>query len=70
MGAVETGAALREARTKAKLTLAQVKEKTGVSMATLSNLENGKGFPRMATLSKLAECYGVDAGKIARQAGS
>lgn len=45
-------------------TLDAVKEKTGIAMSTLSNIETGKNSPRISTLRVLAELYGCKIGDL------
>ena len=51
---------LRELREKRKLTQAEVAARVDVEQVTVSQLELGKiRDPRISTLEKLAEAYGV-----------
>jgi DNA-binding XRE family transcriptional regulator len=52
--------ALKEAREKRGLSLQDVCDKTGITRASLSLLENGKGNPTMTTLRRVAEAIGVE----------
>lgn len=52
--------ALKRARAKSRLTLAELAEKSGVDQATISMAENGRRRPYPATLAKLADALGVD----------
>jgi len=54
------GASLKQVRKERGLTLRAVEEKTGISNAYLSQLENQKiNDPSPRILHKLADCYGV-----------
>lgn len=51
---------LKEVRTQGGLTLVQVKERTGLSVSYLSDLERGRTQnPSLGTINKLANCYGM-----------
>jgi transcriptional regulator with XRE-family HTH domain len=50
---------LRLLRVRQGLTLVQAAEKTGVTRATLSDLERGNRHPVATTLVKIAEGYGI-----------
>ncbi len=50
--------ALKRARAKSGLTLAELAEKSGVDQATISLAENGRRHPYPATLAKLADALG------------
>ena len=52
------GKIMKEMRSRTNMTHEQVREKTGYSLSTISELENDKGFPKYYTVSDLAECYG------------
>lgn len=52
--------ALKEARERRGLSLQDICEKTGITRASLSLLENGKGNPTMTTLRRVAEAIGVE----------
>lgn len=53
------GGRLRALRTDAGLTLAQVAERTGISVSTLSRLESGARRPTLELLLPLARTHGV-----------
>jgi transcriptional regulator with XRE-family HTH domain len=53
------GARLRTLRTGAGLTLAQVSQRTGISVSTLSRLESGSRRPTLELLLPLARAHGV-----------
>jgi transcriptional regulator with XRE-family HTH domain len=66
----ELGSYLRQVRRKLNLTLRDVEEKTGISNAYLSQLENNKIFyPSPRILYKLAECYQVSYEYLMKLAG-
>lgn len=53
------GPRLRTLRTARGMTLAQLAEKTGISLSTLSRLESGQREPTLKLLLPLAKVYGV-----------
>lgn len=64
------GQYLRRVRRELNLTLRAVEEKTGISNAYLSQLENNKIFcPSPKVLHKLAECYKVSYEYLMKLAG-
>ena len=50
---------LIEARTRSKLTQAELAEKMGTSQSTIARLESGKGKPSLSTLRRLAKATGM-----------
>lgn len=54
------GRSLKAIRTRMDLTLAEVAERTGVSVATLSKIENGQVSPTYDKLTQLCEGLGLD----------
>ena len=52
--------ALKEARERRGLSLQDICDKTGITRASLSLMENGKGNPTMTTLRRVAEAIGVE----------
>lgn len=60
--AVQLGARVAEARSRAGLTLATVAERDGVSPAYLSQIEAGSANPTLRTLFRLAAVLGTDLG--------
>ena len=46
-------------RGKQNLTIKELSLKTGISKATLSNIENNKVIPRLGTLLKLVRFYNI-----------
>ena len=53
------GRKLRELRKDYRYTLKDVKEKTGLSISFLSDVERGQTKPSLDSLQKLAGCYKV-----------
>ena len=54
------GQRLRELRVQRALSLRALGEKSGVSFATINNLENGNRPARLVTIRKLAEALDVE----------
>ena len=52
--------ALKEAREHRGMSLQDVCDKTGITRASLSLMENGHGNPTMTTLRRVAEAIGVE----------
>lgn len=52
---------LRQARERALLTQDELAEKSGVTVSTISRLENGLQAARVSTIRKLAEAVGASA---------
>jgi len=52
------------------MTLAQLSERTGISLSTISNYEHGRAIPRLESAFRLAYVLGINlnviAAKIAR----
>ena len=53
-----TGALLRQRREAAQLTLAQVSQRSDVTIAHLSRIENGFACPRLSTLQRVLDAMG------------
>ena len=51
---------IRELRVQRALSLRALGERSGVSFATINNLENGNRPARLVTIRKLAEALGVE----------
>jgi transcriptional regulator with XRE-family HTH domain len=51
---------LRELRVQRALSLRALGEMSGVTFATINNLENGNRPARLATIRKLADALGVE----------
>ena len=54
------GQRLRELRVQRALSLRALGKRSGVTFATINNLENGNRPARLATIRKLAEALGVE----------
>ena len=54
------GKRLRELRVQQALSLRALGERSGVTFATINNLENGNRPARLVTIRKLAEALGVE----------
>jgi transcriptional regulator with XRE-family HTH domain len=54
------GQRLRELRVQRALSLRALGDRSGVSFATINNLENGNRPARLVTIRKLAESLGVE----------
>ncbi len=61
------GARLRRLRRERALSQQDVERITGVSQATLSDLEGGKRGARASTLRKLAEALGVEPKELMKE---
>jgi DNA-binding XRE family transcriptional regulator len=48
-----------EARTRAKLTQAELADKMGTSQSTVARLESGKAAPSLSTLRRIAKATGT-----------
>lgn len=57
--AEKLGKNLKRIRTKKGITQADIARSLGVSRGFVSNLENGKTNPTLATISKIADAIGV-----------
>jgi transcriptional regulator with XRE-family HTH domain len=55
-----TGAQLRRRREAIGLTLAEVSQRSGVTVAHLSRIENGLTDPRLSTFQRILEAMGAD----------
>ena len=56
---------LREIRRRRFMTQAELSEKTGLTITTISQLENGRRQPSLRTVRRLAEALGVRPEKLA-----
>ena len=56
----EVGRFLLDARKKAGKSLLDIELDTGMAKQTVSQVENGKTMPRLATLAALADEYGFE----------
>lgn len=55
---------MREARERALLTQGQLAEKSGVTISTISRVENGLQAARITTIKRLADAMGVKAEEL------
>lgn len=60
MDQVKTGKLIRYFRIKINLTQKQLAEKINVTDKAISKWENGKGYPDISLLTKLAEIFNID----------
>lgn len=51
---------LREIRTRKNISIRKLAKKSGVSKATISNIEGGMVDPKVVTISKLCNALGVE----------
>ncbi len=51
---------IREMRKKAGLTQTQLAQKMGVTQGTITQYENGRRFPKLDTLTRIADAIGCD----------
>ncbi len=63
------GDSLRELRTRKRLTLREVEEKSGASGSYLSQVEQGKRHPSAELLRKIAPTYGASVKELLTMAG-
>jgi transcriptional regulator with XRE-family HTH domain len=61
---IALGARLKQRRLEAKLTLAEVAERSGFGKAYLSRIENGKKVPPIGTLSRITDVLGIEAASL------
>jgi transcriptional regulator with XRE-family HTH domain len=61
------GQRLRELRVQRALSLRALGERSGVTFATINNLENGNRPARLATIRKLAEALGVEPRELMKE---
>lgn len=55
---------LKGARYNANLTQCQAASRIGISVPTLSRYESGKQSPKLKTLQKICEVYGITIEKV------
>ena len=60
----QIGLRMRQYRRNARLTQAELAEKTGIHVNTIARLERGEHTPSHPTLKKLAEALGVSISDI------
>ena len=58
------GKNLKRIRTEKGITQGDIVRKLGVSRSFISNIENGKTNPTLATIAKLAKAVGVSADEL------
>lgn len=58
------GQMVRKIRKEKGLSILQVKELSGLSKSTISEIENDKSSPTSETLIKLANVFGINAGQF------
>jgi transcriptional regulator with XRE-family HTH domain len=63
-GREDVGAVLRRLRTERSLSMRQLARLADLSQPFLSNIENGRSMPSIATLYRLAEALGVSAQEL------
>ncbi len=55
----ELGRQLQARRVRQELTLREVSRRTGLAISFINSIEHGAGRPSVASLTKLARCYGT-----------
>ena len=65
---MDIGQKLKNARQKAGLTQEQIAEAIGVSRQTVSNWENNRSYPDIASVLRLSEAYGVSLDTLLKEA--
>lgn len=69
----EIGRRLQALRARTRLTLRGVSQRTGLAPSFINSIEHGVGHPSVASLQKLARCYGTTVSAMtarrSRQAG-
>lgn len=60
----QTGSVLRSRREVLRLTLAEVSQRCGVTVAQLSRIENGLADPRLSTVVRILEATGASLADI------
>ena len=63
------GQRLRQLRVERALSLRALGDRSGVTFATINNLENGNRPARLATIRKLAEALGVEPKELMKGEG-
>lgn len=61
---VALGARLKQRRLEAKLTLAELAERSGFGKGYLSRIENGLKVPPLGTLSRITDVLGIEAASL------
>lgn len=63
------GAAVRSARRRLDLSIAELAQRAGVSLGLVSQLERGMGNPSLGTISKLAAALGLTISQLLEEPG-
>lgn len=61
---INTGKQIKEARVKAKLTQEKLAQKAGISVFTLQKYESGDRNPKIESLQKIANDFGIPITRI------
>ncbi len=64
---MELGKKLKEARTKAGLKQEELAQQIGVSRQTVSNWENNRSYPDIASIIKLSDLYGLSLDELLKE---
>ena len=64
---MELGEKLKEARTKAGLKQEELAQTIGVSRQTVSNWENNRSYPDIASVMKLSNLYGLSLDELLKE---
>lgn len=67
MDELKIGRKIRQIRLQNKLTLEKIAQRAGFTKSYLSMVESGKKSPPIATLSKIAQAFGMDIGAFFEQ---
>lgn len=59
--------AVRRMRRISRLTQEEFARHRGISLPTLKQIESGKGNPKVETLNRIAEIFGLELGFVRRQ---
>lgn len=62
----EIGSRIRQVRTIRKMSLAELSQHSGVSIAMLSNVERGQAYPSVQTLQKIVAILDIDISELFR----
>jgi XRE family transcriptional regulator, regulator of sulfur utilization len=63
---LQFGARVRKLRQKRGWKLVELSVETGLGRVFLSNLENGKHEPKLGTIKKLADAFGITISQMMR----
>ena len=64
--AQKLGKNLKRIRTEKGISQGDIVKASGIDKAMISNIENGKTNPTLATIAKLAKAIGVSVGELMR----